>query len=100
LKIFLILSILSWSKDLRLELIISFFELVLIVSPSNYKVQVVAGGATLLTQSNTPTKWADIIEMHGELRATSRLELNISSDPALDDELVIGSITANPLNFL
>jgi hypothetical protein len=36
--------------------------------------------------------------MHGELTATSRLELNISSDPAQDNELVIGSITANPLD--
>jgi len=69
-----------------------------IVSPSNYKVQIVAGGATLLTQANTPTTWLDIIEMHGELTATSRLELNISSDPAQYNELVIGSITANPLD--
>ena len=69
-----------------------------IVSPSDYKVQVVSGGATLLLLNMTPSKWSDIIEMVGELSATSKLELNISSDPGKNDEVVIGSITKNPLD--
>ena len=69
-----------------------------IVSPSDYKVQVVSGGATLLLLNMTPSKWQDIIEMVGELSATSKLELNISSDPGKNDEVVIGSITKNPLD--
>tara|TARA_R110001592_G_scaffold120712_3_gene325373 strand:- start:1189 stop:2448 length:1260 start_codon:yes stop_codon:yes gene_type:complete len=69
-----------------------------IVSPSDYKVQLVSGGATLQLQTGVPTKWLDIIEMHGELSATSRLEFNISSDPSKIDQLVIGGITKNPLD--
>jgi len=69
-----------------------------VVSPNNYKVQVVSGGATLVLQNLTPTKWSDIIEMHGEITATSRLELNISSDPGKTDEVVVGSIAKNPLD--
>lgn len=69
-----------------------------IVSPSDFKVQVVSGGATLLTAMGGPTKWQDIIEMHGELQSTSRLELNISPDADQVDQLVIGSIVANTLD--
>lgn len=69
-----------------------------VITPGDYKVQIVSGGATLLNPQNVPIKWQDLIEMHGELRTTSRLELNISSDPELRDQLVIGGIVNNPQN--
>jgi hypothetical protein len=68
------------------------------VAPGDYKVKIISGGATLVDPSNVEVKWADIIEMHGELRATSRLELNISADAEERGLLVIGSIAANPEN--
>ena len=68
------------------------------VTPGEYKVKVISGGATLVNPMNVEVKWADIIEMHGELRTTSRLELNISADPEERELLVIGSIAANPAN--
>ena len=69
-----------------------------IVAPNDLQVQVSIGGATLLRQNMTATPWSDIIEMVGELRATSRLELNISNDVADLTQLVIGSIAKNPLD--
>ena len=69
-----------------------------VVVPGDYKVQVASGGATLLNPMGVAIKWQDLVEMHGEIRSTSRLELNISADPELRDQLVIGGITANPEN--
>jgi hypothetical protein len=42
--------------------------------------------------------WQDIIEMKGELTVTSLLKLNISNDSDSDDALIIGSVSANPLD--
>lgn len=69
-----------------------------VVSPNDLRVQVVRGGATLVKQDGTPAVWQDIIEMQGELREVSRMELNISSDYEDRSQLVIGSVVANPLD--
>ena len=69
-----------------------------IVSPDNMLVQVTKGSATLVNRSGIPVVWQDIIEMVGELREVSRMELNISSDYDNRSQLVIGSIVANPLD--
>ena len=68
-----------------------------VVSPNDLYVRVEAGSATLVNNANEPQNWSDIIEMLGELSDTSRLELNTTNDETNLDELVIGSVTANPL---
>lgn len=73
-------------------------EAQVIVAPNDLLVEVQTGGATLINRSGNPTVWADIIEMLGELRAVSKLELNISADVEEKDQLVIGSVVANPLD--
>ena len=73
-------------------------EAQVIVAPNDLLVEVQSGGATLVNRSGNPTVWEDIIEMLGELRAVSKLELNISSDVEEKDKLVIGSVVANPLD--
>jgi hypothetical protein len=70
----------------------------IIVTPNDYYVQIVGSGATLVDAAGVPQKWSDIIDMVGELTATSLLKLNIGTD---SDNLlgeVIGSVTANPLS--
>jgi len=70
----------------------------LVVSPGDYRVKIEQGTATLVNLLGQPQEWAPLIEMIGEIRAVSRLELNISSDSDNHDNLVIGSIVANPIN--
>lgn len=69
-----------------------------VITPNDYKLQVANGGVKLITIQGQPVKWNDLIEMQGELRATSRLELNLSNDMDDVSELVIGTIVANPLD--
>jgi hypothetical protein len=70
----------------------------IVVTPNDYYIQIVGSGATLVDASGVPQKWSDIIDMVGELSATSLLKLNIGTDS--DDLLneVIGTVTANPLS--
>ena len=70
----------------------------IVVTPNDYYVQIVGSGATLVNAAGVPQKWSDVIDMVGELTATSLLKLNIGTDS--DDLLgeVIGSVTANPLS--
>ena len=69
-----------------------------IVAPKDLLLEVTKGGATLINRASQPQQWQDIIEMLGELRSVSKLELNISSDYENRDELVIGSVVANPID--
>lgn len=69
----------------------------LIVTPGNLQLRVESGTATLLSYNNEPITWNDIIEMQGELRESSKLQLNLSDEIESEDQLVTGSVTANPL---
>lgn len=69
-----------------------------VVTPNDYKLQVANGGVKLITLQGEPVKWNTVIEMLGELKATSRLELNLSNDMDDVSELVIGTVVANPLD--
>ena len=69
-----------------------------IVTPNDLYLQVTGSTAKLVDATNNGQKWSDIIEMMGELRTTSKLKLNISSDT--DDELnmLVGSVSKNPVD--
>lgn len=69
-----------------------------IVAPKDLLIEVTNGGATLVNGAGVPQAWQDIIEMLGEVRAVSKLELNIASEYENQDQLVIGSIVENPLD--
>jgi hypothetical protein len=69
-----------------------------VITPNDYKLQVANGGVKLITIQGQPVKWNDLIEMQGELKATSRLELNLSNDMDDISQLVIGTVVANPLD--
>jgi len=69
----------------------------IVVAPNDLYVKIEGATATLVNNADEPQVWQDIIEMVGELSDTSRLELNTSSDVTDDSELVIGSISANPI---
>jgi len=68
-----------------------------VVSPNDLYVRIESGSATLINNADEPQVWSDIIEMLGELSDTSRLELNTTNDETNLDELIMGSVTANPL---
>jgi len=70
------------------------FEIV--VTPGDYKVQVVGNSAILIDENDQPIAWSNIIDQQGELSATSLLKLNISNDSDNQLGLLIGSVTAHP----
>lgn len=70
---------------------------ILIVTPGDLKLQVSGGTANLLDPNNQPFAWSDLIEMQGELRESSKLQLNLSNEVEAEDQLVTGSVTENPL---
>ena len=69
-----------------------------VVTPNNYYVQITGATAILLDNAGITKKWADIIEMQGELSSTSKLKLNISNDTDSDANMVTGKIAALPGN--
>jgi hypothetical protein len=69
-----------------------------VVTPNNYYVQITGATAILLDNAGITKKWADIIEMQGELSSTSKLKLNISNDTDSDTNMVTGKIAALPGN--
>jgi len=69
-----------------------------IVTPGDYRLLINGATATLINNSGVAKLWQDIIEMKGELTSTSLLKLNISNDSDSDSNLVVGSVTANPLD--
>lgn len=70
-----------------------------IITPNDLRVQVTGSSAILVDSSGTPVQWQDIIEMKGELTATSLLKLNISNDVDSDSDLIIGSVVSNPTDL-
>lgn len=71
---------------------------ILVVTPGNLKLQVAGGTANLIDPNNNSVVWSDIIEMQGEIRESSKLQLNLSDDVEAEDQLLTGSITVNPLS--
>jgi hypothetical protein len=69
-----------------------------VVTPNDYYVQIAGATAILINNASQAQKWADIIEMQGELTATSKLKLNISNDTDSDSNMVTGKIAALPGN--
>lgn len=69
-----------------------------VITPGDYRLLVSGATATLISPTGAASIWQDIIEMKGELTVTSLLKLNISNDSDSDDALIIGSVSANPLN--
>jgi len=69
-----------------------------VITPGDYRLLVSGATATLISPSGIASVWQDIIEMKGELTVTSLLKLNISNDSDSDDALIIGSVSANPLD--
>ena len=69
-----------------------------VVTPNDLYVQVAGSTARLVNNAGLGQKWEDIIEMQGELKATSKLKLNISSDSDNELNMLVGSVTANPLD--
>jgi hypothetical protein len=70
----------------------------IIITPGDYRVLVNGATVTLIDRTGESTAWSNIIEMQGELTATSLLKLNISNDSDSDNNLVVGAITSNPLD--
>ena len=70
----------------------------IVVTPGDYFVQIVGSGATLVNAAGVAQKWSDVIDMVGELTATSLLKLNIGNDSDNLLNEVIGTVTANPLS--
>lgn len=69
----------------------------LVITPNDYRVQVTGASAILVRVDGQTSKWSDIIEMQGELTATSLIKLNIANSVAPEDEvLIVGSVTASP----
>tara|TARA_B100000927_G_scaffold282692_1_gene269643 strand:- start:2155 stop:3507 length:1353 start_codon:yes stop_codon:yes gene_type:complete len=69
-----------------------------VVTPNDLYLQVTGSTAKLVNASNVGQKWSDIIEMLGELKTTSKLKLNISSDTDNELNMLVGSVTKNPVD--
>lgn len=69
-----------------------------IVTPGDYYLQIDGANAVLITSANVAKYWRDLIEMQGSLSATSLLKLNITNDPDNDTDVIVGSVTVNPLD--
>lgn len=69
-----------------------------VITPGDYRVLISGATATLMSPRGVAAVWQDIIEMKGELSLTSLLKLNISNDTDDDSNLIVGSVTANPLD--
>jgi hypothetical protein len=69
-----------------------------VITPGDCRVLVSGSSAKLLKVDGTPIAWRDIIEMQGELSITSLLKLNVTNDRDSDIDMVIGGVTANPLD--
>jgi hypothetical protein len=69
-----------------------------IVTPGDYRVLISGATATLVNSSGVAKIWSDVIQMQGELTATSLLKLNISNDSDSETSMIVGSVVANPLS--
>lgn len=67
-----------------------------IVTPNDLHVLVTGSIAQLVNAGGEPQSWSDIIEMQGQLSATSLLKLNITNDFENEMGMVIGLIAQDP----
>ena len=70
----------------------------IVTTPGDYKLQIDGASAVLLDSAYNGVVWADLIEMQGQLSATSKLKLNITNDSDNDLDAVIGSVSVNTLD--
>lgn len=71
----------------------------IIVTPNDYRLQLTGASAKLVRLNGNESEWKDLIEMLGELTATSLLKLNIGDNIDPEEEvLVVGTVTANPVD--
>ena len=64
------------------------------VTPNDYYVQIAGATAILIDNASITKKWADLIEMQGELTSSSKLKLNISNDTDSTLNMVTGTIAS------
>jgi hypothetical protein len=69
-----------------------------VVTPNDLYIQIAGSTAKLVNNAGIGQKWSDIIEMLGEIKATSKLKLNVSADSDNELNMIVGSVTANPLD--
>jgi len=69
-----------------------------IVTPNDHHLQITGSSAILVDNAGIEKKWEDIFLMQGEITATSLLKLNISNDSDNALNMVVGSISKNPLS--
>jgi hypothetical protein len=70
----------------------------IIVTPSDYHLQITGSTAILVNNAGVEQNWDDILLMQGEITVTSLLKLNISNDSDNVLNMVVGSISKNPLS--
>jgi len=70
----------------------------IVVTPGDFYVQIIGSTAKLVDNTGAEKNWTDIIEQQGEITATSLLKLNISNDSDNELNMVVGSISKNPLS--
>lgn len=70
----------------------------IVKTPNDYYLQVVNGSAILIDNSGVTQAWKDLLDVQGSIRASSLLELNLSSDDEDRTFLVFGSVAENPLD--
>ena len=70
----------------------------IVTTPGDYKLQIDGASAVLLDSAYNGVVWSDLIEMQGQLSATSKLKLNITNDSDNDLDAVIGSVSVNTLD--
>ena len=68
------------------------------VTPNDYYVQIAGATAILIDNASITKKWADLIEMQGELTSSSKLKLNISNDTDSTLNMITGTIASLPGN--
>jgi len=64
------------------------------VTPNDYYVQIAGATAILIDNASITKKWADLIEMQGELSSSSKLKLNISNDTDSTLNMITGTIAS------
>lgn len=70
----------------------------IVTTPGDYKLQIDGASAVLLDSAYNGVHWVDLIEMQGELTATSKLKLNLTNDSDNDLDAVIGSVSYNTID--
>ena len=71
----------------------------IIITPNDYRCQIIGSEAQLLNLDYTPAKWSDLLEIQGGLLTdTSLLKVNTSSDIENELAMIVGTVRANPMD--